>query len=416
MRVLFATWAGGGHYAPLVPLGWALRAAGHDVLVASHPSYAATIAGSGLAALPAGRDIDMFALLGAKRRGEEWRMWRPEGAGAGPIPNRRGYEGMKDTAEQVAHVLADDVVAFARYWRPDLVVFEPTSFVGPLVARLLGIPAVRHLWTADFTAPVNGFGPTVSSLPARFGLGELGVLGELTLDPCPPRLEVADDLPRQPIRYVPYNGPAVLPGWLREPPARRRVCVTWGTSLTGMGGSDRMSHVPGVVRALAGFDVEVVVAVLESQRELFTEMPANVRSVGPVPLHLLLPTCDAIIHQGGGGTLMTALVCGVPQLVVPSIPDQTFNARQLAATGAGRYLPGGEAVTEAAVAEHAGSVLDDPACRDAARQLQAEALALPAPADVVGVLEQLARTGACPSGHGAARDRREEASRELLAN
>ena len=136
----------------------------------------------------------------------------------------------------------------------------------------------------------------------------------------------------------------------------------------------------------AGFDVEVVVAVLESQRELFTEMPANVRSVGPVPLHLLLPTCDAIIHQGGGGTLMTALVCGVPQLVVPSIPDQTFNARQLAATGAGRYLPGGEAVTEAAVAEHAGSVLDDAECRDAARQLQAEALALPAPADVVGVL------------------------------
>ncbi len=393
MRVLFATWAGGGHYAPLVPLGWALRAAGHEVLVASHPSYVPTIVGSGLPALPAGPDIDMFALLHAKHSGEEWRPWRPEGAAAGPVPNRRGYGGMSDTAEQVAHVLAGDVVSFARYWRPDLVVFEPTSFVGPLVARLLGVPAVRHLWTADFTAPVNGFEPTISSLPGRFGLDEIGVLGDLTLDPCPPRLQVVDDLPRQPIRYVPYNGPAVLPGWLREPPARRRVCVTWGTSLTGMGGSDRMAHVPGVVRALGGCDVEVVVAVLESQRELFTQMPANVRSVGPVPLHLLLPTCDAIIHQGGGGTLMTALVCGLPQLVVPSIPDQAFNARQLAATGAGRYLPGGEAVTEAAVAEQAGIILDDGACRAAARELRAEALALPAPADVVPILEQLARAG-----------------------
>ena len=93
-----------------------------------------------------------------------------------------------------------------------------------------------------------------------------------------------------------------------------------------------MAHVPRVVRALAGLDVEVVVAVLESQRELFTEMPANVRSVGPVPLHLLLPTCDAIIHQGGGGTLMTALVSGLPQLVVPTFPDQAFSARQLAAS------------------------------------------------------------------------------------
>jgi hypothetical protein len=59
-------------------------------------------------------------------------------------------------------------------------------------------------------------------------------------------------------------------------------------------------------------------------------------------------------------------------------------------------------VTEAAVAEHAGGVLDDAACRDAARQLQAEALAMPAPADVVGVLEQLARATAL-SGTSAAR-------------
>ena len=399
MRVLFATWAFSGHLNPMVPLGWALRAAGHETLVASHPSFAPTIARAGLPALPVGPEFDLDAEVRAETIAGRW----DDDLTAEEIRDRhRDLVGLQ-APRRSAEVMADDVVAFARYWRPDLVVFEPTSFVGPLVARLLGVPAVRHLWTADFTARLNLverwlLGP----LFARFGLDEIGVLGELTLDPCPPRLEVADDLPRQPIRYVPYNGRSVLPAWLREPAPRRRVCVTWGTSLTGMGGSDRMSHVPGVVRALAGFDVEVVVAVLESQRELFTEMPANVRSVGPVPLHLLLPTCDAIIHQGGGGTLMTALVCGVPQLVVPSIPDQIFNARQLAATGAGRYLPGGEAVTEAAVAEHAGGVLDDAACRDAARQLQAEALAMPAPADVVGVLEQLARATAL-SGTSAAR-------------
>src|ERR1700729_2458318 len=324
LRVLFPTWAFSGHLNPMVPLGWALRAAGHETLVASHPSFAPVIARAGLPALPVGPEFDLDAEVRAETIAGRWydeSSLTPE-----EIRRRdRSLVGLQ-APRRSAEVMADDLVAFARYWRPDLVVFEPTSFVGPLVARLLGVPAVRHLWTADFTAPLNLVEERLlGPLFARFGLDEIGVLGELTLDPCPPRLEVADDLPRQPIRYVPYNGPAVLPGWLREPPARRRGCVTWGTSLTGVGGSDRMSHVPGVVRALAGFDVEVVVAVLESQRELFTEMPANVRSVGPVPLHLLLPTCDAIIHQGGGGTLMTALVCGVPQLVVPSFPDQTFN-------------------------------------------------------------------------------------------
>ena len=295
-----------------------------------------------------------------------------------------------------AEVMADDLVSCARSWRPDLVVFESASFAGPLVARLVGVPAVRQLWTADFTATLDRMErKLLGPLFARFGLDEIGVLGDFALDSCPVWLQVTDDRPRQPIRYIPYNGPAMLPDWLRVPPPRRRVCVTWETSLTGISGADRMAHVPRVVRGLAGFDVEVV--VLESRRELFTPMPANVRLVDPVPLQLLLPSCDAIIHQGGGGTLMTALVCGLPQLIVPSNPDQAFNARQLAATGAGRYLPGGEDVTEAEVAEHAAVILSALAYRDAARELRAEALARPAPADVVPILEQLARAGT-PSG------------------
>ena len=390
MRVLFTTWAFSGHFNPMVPLGWALRTAGHEVLVSSHPSFAPAIARAGLPALPAGPEFDLDAEVRAETelgRFYDWNVTSEE-----VRRRRRDMVGLQ-APRRSAEVMADDLVAFARYWQPDLVVFEPASFAGPLVARLLGVPAVRMLWTADFTAPVNGFATTADSLAARFGLAEVGVLGDLTLDPCPPALQVTDDLPRQPVRYVPYNGPAVLPGWLRDPPAGRRIAVTWGTSLTGMGGADRMAHVPRVVRALAGFDVEIVVAVLESQRELFTSMPPNVRSVGPVPLHLLLPSCDAIIHQGGGGTLMTALVCGLPQLIVPSIPDQAFNARQLAATGAGRCLPSGEDVTEAEITAGTELILGDRACRAAARELQAQALALPAPADVVPVLERLARAG-----------------------
>jgi UDP:flavonoid glycosyltransferase YjiC (YdhE family) len=296
---------------------------------------------------------------------------------------------MAASAMVVADLLADDLLAWSRTWPPDLVVYEPASLIGPLVARVLGVPAVRQLWTCDFTAPVAGFPATVeSSLTDRLGTGPLWTAGDLTLDPCPPRLQVVDDLPRQPVRYVPYNGPARVPDWLADPPARPRVCVTWGTSLHGLG-PDLMRHVPGVVRALGRLDVEVVVAVLDEHRDLFTDLPPNVRAVGPVALNLLLPSCAAIVHQGGGGTLMTALTCGVPQVVIPSIADQRFNARLLAATGAGVFGPGGEDVTEEDVVTHTVEVLTDPAYRAAAAGLREEHLSRPSPAEVVEVLERL---------------------------
>jgi UDP:flavonoid glycosyltransferase YjiC (YdhE family) len=376
VRVLFASWGGGGHFAPLVPLGWALRAAGHEVLVACHPGDTGPIVRAGLPALPVGPDVDLFAVL------RERREWPGDGA------RTRGYAGMSASAVVVADILADDLVAYCRGWRPDLVVYEPTSLVGPLVAGVLGVPAVRQLWTCDFTAPVTGFPATVAGpLTDRFDLGPLWTAGDLTLDPCPARLQVVDDLPRQPVRYIPYNGPARVPDWLREPPRRPRVCVTWGTSLHGLG-TELMRHVPGVVRALGGLDVELAVAVLDEHRELFTDLPPNVRAVGPVPLHLLLPTCSAIVHQGGGGTLMTALTCGVPQVVIPSIADQRFNARHLAATGAGVNLTGGADVTEEDVVTHTVEVLTDPAYRAAAATLRTEHLSRPTPAEVVEVLER----------------------------
>ncbi|MEV1160422.1 hypothetical protein AB0J27_33970 [Micromonospora chokoriensis] len=35
--------------------------------------------------------------------------------------------------------------------------FEPTGLVGPLIGTLLDVPAVRHLWSIDFTAPIEEY-------------------------------------------------------------------------------------------------------------------------------------------------------------------------------------------------------------------------------------------------------------------
>ncbi len=53
----------------------------------------------------------------------------------------------------------------------------------------------------------------------------------------------------------------------------------------------------------------------------------------------VLPHCSAVITHGGHGTVMKALLAGVPQVVVPLGRDQPDNAARIVALGAGIRLP-----------------------------------------------------------------------------
>jgi UDP:flavonoid glycosyltransferase YjiC (YdhE family) len=98
------------------------------------------------------------------------------------------------------------------------------------------------------------------------------------------------------------------------------------------------------------------------------------------------------VHQGGAGTALTAGLSAVPQLVLPQLPDQLTNADNLAAAGVARVLRPGQADPEA-IRGTVRTVLTAPRYADAARRLQAEILAQPTPADVVSVVEDVARAG-----------------------
>ncbi|MBO0866943.1 MAG: DUF1205 domain-containing protein [Micromonosporaceae bacterium] len=392
MRVLFTTWNMNGHLNPMVPLGWALRAAGHEVVVASNPDLVPAITRSGLPALGVGPQFDSFGVLVEQVKARGWRPTPPvdpeaEPDGAVARIRRRSLLGLR-VAVQAADAQADELVAFCRDWRPDLVVFEPTGYAGLLVARLHGIPAVRHLWSVDLSAPVAEFETDlVGELAARFGLDRLGINGDVTLDPCPAPIQVHDGLPRRPIRFVPYNGPSVVPDWLREPPSAPRICITWGTSLDRFGFDD-LIIAPAVAEALTDCDVEVVIAVADSQRDLFGPLPGNVRFLGPVPLHLVLPSCAGVVHQGGAGGTMTSLLFGVPQVVLAAMPDGVFHARQVERAGAGRYLPAQQATTQS-IRDAVLSILDGD-YPGTARALRDRMLAMPAPVRVAADLAELA--------------------------
>ncbi|OBB55751.1 glycosyl transferase family 1 [Mycobacterium sp. 852013-51886_SCH5428379] len=64
----------------------------------------------------------------------------------------------------------------------------------------------------------------------------------------------------------------------------------------------------------------------------------HVKVVGQVNYATVFPTCRAVVHHGGSGTLAACLRAGVPQLILWTLPDQPFFAAALKRlkVGAGR--------------------------------------------------------------------------------
>lgn len=398
MRILFATWAWATHYFPMVPLARAFDAADHQVLVASQPALTDTVLRSGLIPVTVGEDFDLIGEF----QGNPWLMaeQRTNPRSAPPtwdepaIRKRRHFIGFFC---RIAQLMIDDLVRVTRRWQPDLVVWDALTFAAPVAAQVCGVPHVRMPWGLDVLGTQRPEvenrvrPPELSDLYARFGQAPQQDLAPWTLDICPPDLQVANQSPRLPLRYVPYNGlGGPLPDWLLEPvDGARRVCVCWGTSTTRFFGPE-FYLVPAVLEGLADLEAEIVVAVTADQRPLLGDLPANVRVAESLAVNMLLPSCEAIIHQGGAGTTLTAAHAGVPQLIVPQVFDQRTDAEQLATTGAGRFVLGQD-LTPTVVRREMEALLGDFGHTTAAARLRAQVRSMPTPAELVPVLERFVK-------------------------
>ncbi|WP_327071982.1 nucleotide disphospho-sugar-binding domain-containing protein [Kitasatospora sp. NBC_01302] len=406
MRVLFTTSNWGGHYFCMIPLGWALQAAGHEVRVACPPEQVAAISQAGLIPVPVlhGPDMTYWARLNAYQEA----LKAPSGVlPPHPVTGRRvrrldEFDVEAESArfwQQLPGLLErsyDNAVAFGQAWRPDLVLYDLMAPEGALVARLAGVPAVYHslgLFGAMETEPGMEMGledPTGSF--ARHG-AQPWDRSQIThvIDPSPDgAVPPHGTTTRIPVRYLPYNGPGELPDWLRTPPSRPRVCVMWGYSASAMLGLE-VPALRHAINAAVDTGAEVVLTASEEQVEALGDLPPQVRVMRDFPLHLVLATSDAVVHHGGASALMTAAAAGVPQLALsPSDVYQRYGKR-FAQTGAVCCLPGLQ-TSEQEVTEATHAVLHGVEYRQAARRVMAEQQARPTPADLVGTLVELAST------------------------
>src|SRR3954464_9288253 len=80
------------------------------------------------------------------------------------------------------------------------------------------------------------------------------------------------------------------------------------------------------------------IAAYHSALDGWGPLPANVRMARWLPMVDVLPSCAAVIHHGGSGTMFGARVAGVPQVVLPLGADQPTNADAVVRRGVGLAL------------------------------------------------------------------------------
>jgi len=406
VRVLFTTWAASAHLYSLIPLAWAFVTAGHEVRIASQPALASPLVATGLPGVTLGSDIDVAALnerAGSAAAPVEIFRHDPETLSWEQM--RRGYELFRLAVEAFNDPLVDDLVRFARHWRPDLVVWDPMTFAGAIAARACGAPDARLLMGLDVWTPmrqrylkllqeqpaserVDPVGDWVAETLRRFGLpfDEQALTGRWSIDQHPADLRSSATPGLVPMRYVPVNGNTLVPRWLSAPPTAPRVCLSLGISRGEFKDLPEISaeQAADIVAALADLDVEVVATL---PPEVIDPVPPNTRVVPYVPLHALLPTCAVMVSHAGTGTSSNALLCGVPQVLAPRDFDTPLRAARLVELGAAITVSF-DGITGAEVRDAVRRTLDDQSYQDNARRLRQQVLAEPSPAEVVGLFSR----------------------------
>jgi len=105
----------------------------------------------------------------------------------------------------------------------------------------------------------------------------------------------------------------------------------------------------------------------------------------------VLPHCSAVITHGGHGTVMKALIAGVPLILVPLGRDQPDNAARVVYAGAGVRLR--KNTSADALRAAISRVIADPNYRAAAQRMAARLAAERDDNRAIDELEQVAARG-----------------------
>jgi MGT family glycosyltransferase len=389
--VLLGAFGDPGHAFPMIALGRALAARGHDVTLQTWRRWQAEVEREGLT-FAAAPEYQVFP--------------------SGPEP--------LDFYQAVVHATTD-TLPLVRELRPDLVVADILTLAPALAAELEGVPCatlIPHVYPhgePDF--PIYSLGARLPRTaagrwmwrhvqrPVRRGLErgrrELndtrarlglpphahvhgGISRELALVATFPQLEY----PRVWPEHVHVVGPLM---W--EPPARDVELPPGDEPLVLVAPSTAQDSEQRLLRASLRGLADAPVRVLATWNRRLPPrplpVPANARVVEWVSYSRTMPDCDVVVCHAGHGTLARALASGCAVVACPAVGDMNENAARLDWAGAGLRLPR-RFTTPRALRLAVERSLAEPSIRARARDLAEWARAHDAGAAAARLIERLA--------------------------
>jgi UDP:flavonoid glycosyltransferase YjiC (YdhE family) len=397
-RVLLGAFGDPGHAFPMIALGRALAARGHDVTLQTWRRWQTHVEAEGMTFAPA----------------PEYEVFPSGGAGSPDL----------DFYEAVVHATRD-TLPLVRELAPDVVVADILTLAPALAAELDGRPRatlIPHVYphgAPDF--PIYSLGARLArtgtgrafwrqaqravdkglergrielnQTRARLGLHPLdyvhgGISRELALIATFPQLEY----PRAWPAHVQVVGPLM---W--EPPARdvelpgvsadaARASTPTDAEQADESDGDGNSEQPLVLvapstaqdaehrllraalRGLAGAPVRVLATYNRRLPPRALPVPDNARVVDWVSYSRTMPHCDVVVCHAGHGTLVRALSCGCAVVACPAVGDMNENAARVDWAGAGVRVPR-RFITPRVLRLAVERALAQPSVRERAREL-----------------------------------------------
>ncbi|MGW0855741.1 glycosyltransferase [Streptomyces sp. NPDC002690] len=371
MRILFSSTPAHGHLLPELPLARAFRDRGDRVAAITSAGFGPLLAAENITLFPVGPEMPELLAEAARLAGVD-DPTVPDPAVAAEL-----FAGAR------IDLTADEAIAVAREFRPDLIVAEATDHVGPLVAAVLEVPYAKVAFGPQIPPQFTDAFDTVAE--RRHKKRGLTVPAPTWyLDPCPDLLQSPDrQVPRGrlPIRPEAHRGAQTSKTAgtaLAAPDARPKVLLSFGTHF----GDPRVLR--PLIDALGAESDLVVTLGLGGDAADFGDGLEHVRFVGFTPLAELLDGIDLVVSHGGAGTTMGSVSRGLPMVIVPQGADQFLQAGAVAAsrTGVAVMPPAGQE----AVAEAVREVVGNPEYRANARRAAAQIAEMPSPGEVADQL------------------------------
>ncbi len=333
-----------GHAFPMIALGRALVARGHDVTLQTWRHWQTHVEAEGMTFAPA----------------PEYEVFPSGGAGA---PDLDFYEAVvhatRDTEPLVRelqpHAVVADILTLAPALAAELCGIpratliphvypenEPESPIYSLGARLPRTAAGRAVWRraqGPVRRGVERGRVELNHTRARLGLPSLeyghgGTSHELALVATFPQLEY----PRAWPPWAHVVGPLM---W--EPPAEDVELPPGDDPLvliapsTAQDSKHRLLH--AALRGLASAPVRVLATYNRRLPSQPLPVPANARIVNWLSYSRTMPHCDVVVCHAGHGTLVRALASGCVVVACPHTGDMNENAARLDWAGTGVRVP-----------------------------------------------------------------------------